>query len=191
MKSLLSTLALLAFVAVAPQADAASIQYSLKTDTCTNGCGNGSTTFGTVTLTQTLSSIVDVKVELISPTKFVAGTSLAFDLAGFTLVSTDISGLTSGFAFNSGPVFMNGALGTFDYGITCVVPTGCGNGASNPNPGPLDFTITKTGLTLNSFTTSSGGSSGAFIFASDVQGDRKSTRLNSSHVALSRMPSSA
>ena len=49
-----------------------------------------------------------------------------------------------------------------------IVPSGCGNGGSNPNPGPLTFNVNLTGITLASFI----GNAGGYYFASDITGVR-------------------
>jgi PEP-CTERM motif len=170
MKSRLRNLscAMLAVAAFSSAASASPITYSLNQDGCTGGCGTGSTLFGTVTLTDSLNSVhIDVDLTPFGVTEFVhtgAGDALLFDLAGGT-----ISNLTTGFA--AGGPDSASVFGSFTRSIICTVPTGCGNGASHPNPGPLSFDVTLTGITDASFTANGGG----FFFASDVMGPTGNT----------------
>jgi hypothetical protein len=160
-------LAGIAVAAFSSAASATTLVYTLNQDGCTGGCGTGSTVFGTVTLTDSTDT-VHVKVDLtpLGTTEFVAtgaGDALLFNLAGGD-IHADISGLTTGFTYN-GPDSC-GPFGSFTQSIQCTVPTACGHGASNPNPGPLQFDISLAGITVASFTANGGG----FVFASDVIG---------------------
>jgi hypothetical protein len=70
MKALIPVLAVLALVGIStPQAQAASVSYSLNFDTCTGTCGTGP--FGTVTLTQTVADVISVNVTLLNGARFV------------------------------------------------------------------------------------------------------------------------
>jgi len=90
-----------------------------------------------------------------------AGDALAFNLKDDPSIS--ISSITSG--FDIGPVNHNEPpFGTFNYAVSCT--TGCGNGGSNPNPGPLTFDVTVSNLKLNWFIANNAG----FYFASDLIG---------------------
>ena len=157
------------------RASAATLTFTLNQDGCTGTCGTSP--FGTVTLDdQGLSNFVDVKVELTNALGFVstgAGNSIEFNLNGAlpAITGANISGLTSGFAWG-GPD-PSGAFGAFMYTIDCVVPTGCGNGGSSTNPGPLEFRVNLTGITLSSFVANAGG----YYFASDVMGSNGLTGL--------------
>ena len=171
MKKNLGSLVLagIAVVAFSSAASATSLVYTLNQDGCTGGCGTGSTVFGTVTLTEPSANVVHVKVDLtpLGITEFVAtgaGDALLFNLTGGNLTS-DISNLTSGFNYINGGGSAS-TFGSFTQVIECTVPTACGHGASNPNPGPLQFDISLTGITVASFTANTGG----FFFASDVIG---------------------
>ena len=74
-----------------------------------------------------------------------------------------MTGITTGFTFGSGG-FSKGSIGSFTNFIEC---SGCGNGASNPLPGPLVFTVNRTGgLSVNDFIDNAAG----FYFASDIYG---------------------
>jgi hypothetical protein len=93
-------------------------------------------------------------------------TDFGFNLTGTPSIT--YSGLTTGFTptgTNGHPDgtnpqtastagFHDDGTGFFQYGVSC---TGCGNGGSNPQTGPLDFTITGTGLSTASFTTNAAG----------------------------------
>ena len=166
---------LAAVVFTAPRANAATLSFTLNQDGCTGTCGTSP--FGTVTLDdQGLSNFIDVKVTLTNALGFVAtgaGDSIEFNLNGAlpAITGANISGLTSGFAW--GAPDPGGAFGAFMYTIDCVVPTGCGNGGSSTNPGPLEFGVNLTGITVNSFVANAGG----YYFASDVMGTNGKTGL--------------
>jgi hypothetical protein len=55
----------------------------------------------------------------------------------------------------------------FSNSIECIV---CGDGGSNPNPGPLDFTVFDAGgITASSFISSVGGTApGGWLFSADI-----------------------
>ena len=149
------------------RANATTISYTLDQGGCTGGCGAGP--YGTVTLDDSKGSdIIDILVKLSSGVEFVAtgaGKALEFNLDGNPAISSaNISNITSGFAFSVPDP--SGAFGAFMYTIACTVPTGCGNGGSSPNPGPLTFDLTLSGITLNSFIKNDGG----YFFASDIMG---------------------
>lgn len=146
---------------------AQAIPFSLNQDGCTGGCGSGSTVFGTVDVVQGVdANHVKVTVTLNSPSQFVktgAGEALEFNITGDPAIT--ITGLTSGFSVGPAPASAS-VFGAFDYSIDC---SGCGNGASSPLPGPITFTVEKTGLgTLSptDFIANAGG----FFFASDIIG---------------------
>ena len=128
--------------------------------------GTGPTgTAGTVTLEDGLTpDTVDVTVTLNADYGFVktgAGDALAFNLASDPVIA--ITDITSGFAI--GPINENESpFGTFNYSVSCT--SGCGNGGSSPNPGPLSFDVVLSGITVNSFVANGGG----YYFASDVIG---------------------
>jgi hypothetical protein len=162
-------------VFTAARANAATLTFTLDQDGCTGTCGTGP--FGTVTLDdEGLTNFVHVDVTLASGLGFVstgAGNSIEFNLDGALPVITgaNISGLTSGFAWD-GPD-PSGAFGAFMYTIDCVVPTGCGAGGSSTNPGPLNFGVNLTGITLSSFVANAGG----YFFAADIMGNNGLTGL--------------
>jgi hypothetical protein len=140
--------------------------FSLNPDGCTGGCGSGATVFGTVSLVQGDANHVNVTVTLNSPSQFVntgAGEALEFNIFGDPAIS--ITNLTSGFSVGPAPASAS-TFGEFDYSIDC---SGCGNGASNPLPGPLNFTVEKIvfgALSPTDFIANAGG----FFFASDIIG---------------------
>ena len=170
-----TAIALLVAAAFAPShASATTLQFTLTADGCTGGCGTGP--YGTITLDDSEgANIVDVTVALNGPFSFVAtgaGASLEFNLTGNpALTSANITDITPGFAF-AGPD-PSGAFGSFMYTVDCMVPSGCGSGGSSPNPGPLTFDVTLSGITLNSFIANAGG----WYFASDIIGPTGNTGL--------------
>jgi hypothetical protein len=119
-------------------------------------------------------SAVDVRVDLNQPnsgfgTGFIdtgghgnsnSHTTFVFNIAGQPSIT--ISNLSTGFAY---PADTNGdsPFGTFGYGIDCIT---CGNGASNPTPPPLLFTVglTSGSLSINNFT----GNANGYYFAADI-----------------------
>jgi hypothetical protein len=180
-------LALLAMLAVPSAASATSIQFIFD-----QGLSGGP--FGSVILTQTVANQVVVTVLLDAGNGFVdTGNANGNhpDFA-FTLDPTlgvgagDITILEDGLdplgdpsgPWNwvfGGPVTTSDSLGTFGYHFRCSDPNPpagtqrCGSGASNPNPGPLQFRITKAGLLLTSFLPSTGAGLGEHhYFVADI-----------------------
>ena len=158
-------------LAAAPFAKADTIgtvaTFSLTADGCSGGCGAGP--YGTITLTQSATGVVTVNETLASGVAFVgtgAGVSLEFNLTGSPAVT--IGNITNPF-FSNGPDTAS-TFGNFNYSVTCwnkSAKTGCGPGGSNPNPGPLSFTVTNgTGVNVSDFVANSGG----YFFSSDVLG---------------------
>jgi hypothetical protein len=95
-----------------------------------------------VDVTSLTSTQYDVKVSLFNGYQFVATglPSFVFDLSNAPTILAENT-LTPGWNFMGtapGLVHDDG-LGTFEYGFTCAI---CSNGGSNPQPGPLEFTIT-------------------------------------------------
>jgi hypothetical protein len=163
-----------AFVLISARANATTITFSFDQNGCTGGCG--AAPYGTVTLDDSEGTdIVDVLVTLNGSNKFVAtgaGAALEFNLSGHpSITAANISDITTGFAFAGADP--GGAFGAFMYTIQCVVPTGCGNGGSHPNPGPLTFDLTLSGIALSSFIPNAGG----YYFASDIIGSTGNTGL--------------
>ena len=152
-------------------ASANVVTFSLTSDHCggfntdNSGCLPAGGSAGTITLTDVTGG-VSVDVTLGSAYKFVSTgfqTDFGFNLTGSPTIA--FSGVTAGWTPNgttAGSLMMDGT-GTFQYGLVCTV---CSNGGSNPQTGPLDFTITGTGLSTSSFTTNSLGQ----YFAVDILG---------------------
>jgi hypothetical protein len=162
----------------APAANADSLSFQLTSDHCTGGCLGGAPSAGTITVTSNATGTLIFNVTLNSGFKFVS-TGFQTDF-GFNLVgnpSITFSGVTTGFAPNANPetagsLHMDGA-GDFEYGVNC---TACGSGGSNPQSGPLNFTITGTGLTLASL--EKNGTSQ--FFAVDVLGNGNTGAVDAS-----------
>jgi hypothetical protein len=141
--------------------------YNLMIDHCTGGCGTNP--FGKVEVTSGGTDIVNFKVTLFNGNGFVDTGfqgAFGFNVAGLTLSVGDFSGITTGFAYGNTGAGQWDGFGDLEYSITCPI---CGNGASNPNPGPLEFTITHTGLTTDSFKElSTGPGSDMVFFVADI-----------------------
>ena len=81
-------------------------------------------------------------------------TDIGFNLAGNPTIT--YSSVTAGFAATGGspqsaaaaPGLHMDGTGFFEYGVDC---TACGSGGSNPQSGPVNFTITAAGLSTASF----------------------------------------
>jgi hypothetical protein len=125
--------------------------------------------FGTVTLTDISGGGVQVDVSLTSGFKFVqTGSSapgnhpgFAFNLnPGIAIGSGNITynvGNNGAWAFydtHTSPVAMSDNFGTYMYAFYC---TSCNNGGSNPNPGPLKFSLTISSLTAANFIANNAG----------------------------------
>jgi len=142
----------------APKASADQFTFSLTSDHCsgTGGCLPDGGSAGTITVTDTGNNTVSVDVTLNSAYKFVNtgfDADFGFNLAGNpTITYTSISSgwqavgdTTAPITQSAGTLHMDGT-GDFEYGLIC---TACSTGGSNPQSGPLDFTI--TGTTASSF----------------------------------------
>jgi hypothetical protein len=182
--ALLSVTAALAFFSL-PVTPSLADTYLLTSDHCTGGCltdqagGIG----GSVTVTQSVANTLSFSVDLLNGNQFVStGFPLTF---GFSLSgnpSITYAGLSSSFdvvgsATNTqtaGSFNMDG-FGVFEYGVTCSV---C-QGGSNPQNGPLTFSITGSGLTLSSFELSSNppGDTQAFFAVDIISGTTGNTGL--------------
>jgi hypothetical protein len=139
--------------------------FTFTSDDCTGGCNPS----GGVVVTQTgntLSFAITLgdSLEFLGGNGAGIGASFAFDVTGVS--SLTFSAIVDGsqtFAPNGttpGSIMMDGA-GTFNFGVTC---TTCGPGGSNPDGQTLSFSITGTGLTINSLVAPNGTS----FFAADV-----------------------
>jgi PEP-CTERM motif len=163
-----ASLSLLVLPAVA-HADAVGTKETFSLTYSQGCCGTGP--FGTVTVEQTGMGVVTVTETLNSGEGFVstgAGKSLEFSLQNDNNVQ--IASLTSGFS----EVATGNAsgFGSFEYAVTCIVPAGCGTGASNPNPGPLSFTVTDNdGVNVSDFIANGNN----LFFLSDILGTNGGT----------------
>ena len=165
MKRLLTTLAIIAAVALTSGAPAkADLYYTLDQNGCSKTCAP--TPFGVVDLTQVNSTTVSVTVTLENAAGFVstgAGDALEFNILGDPTIT--VSNLTTGFAVDTSKKISASTFGSFDYGITCTVPTGCGHGGSDPNSGPLLFSTTDgMALSITDFVKNGSG----YYFSSDI-----------------------
>lgn len=158
--------------ATGTSAMASSLTYELTIDHCTGGCGTSP--FGTVTITDVAANEVWVDVTLLNGDKFVntGVPTVGFNLNGITTISLVASppapapANTGNFAFASLTAGSNhdDGFGDFDFAYNY---TG-GSGGSNPFAGPLDFTITATGLSTASFQKLSSGGAPSVDFAVDI-----------------------
>jgi hypothetical protein len=141
-------------------------------------CGLGP--FGTVTLSVVDSDTVDVLVTL-NPTPAIAFVDtgngppgdhpdFAWNLSG-SLTGVSIAIIQSGgdgwtfYDVHSSPITMSNSYGTYQFALYCNGIPACGPGASNPNFGPLEFQVTRTGgITESSFVPNDAGS----IFVADI-----------------------
>jgi len=169
--------------------------FDLTSDHCTGGCLGGASG-GTITVTDNGTGSLIFDVTLASGIQFVDtgfDADFGFNLSGITSIT--YSGITSGFAPSPSPPGTNpqvtGSLmmdgtGTFDFGLAC---TACGTGGSNPQSGPLDFTISATGLDITDLTTSrpngNGDGGGGQFFAVDVLGNGNTGAIDASSISSS------
>jgi len=139
----------------------------------------GSGSLGVVTLTQNSLDQVEFNVALASNTAFVytggPHNAFAFNLNLLSPYTIAIKDPTSGI-FTVGGSGTNTPYGSFTNVIDCP---GCGPGASNAYPGPLDFTVTAIGgIGLNNFIANTGG----YYFSADVIGPSGGTGNIASNV---------
>jgi len=165
-------LTLLALLGVLAGPAALADTYSLTVDHCSGGCGTGP--FGTIDVTQDGANTVLVDVNLTSSEFVSTGFpgSFAFDLLGNPTIS--VTSLTSGWSLlstSAGSLHFDG-FGKLDYALVCVI---CGNGGSNPFPGPVSFEVTAPGLTPGSFQDLSAGGSPSVYFVADILGSTGKT----------------
>jgi hypothetical protein len=148
----------MAFAAAPASAD---LIFTLTDDHCTGLCGPGP--FGTVLVHDLGGGQVTITETLNSGFRFVNSCcdALSFNIGGSTSIA--VSGLTAGFnllSTTAGSIMEDGT-GNYMYAIGCTI---CGSGGSNPQPGPLSFSLTLTGVTSASFTANTAGN----FFASDI-----------------------
>jgi hypothetical protein len=149
---------------------ASTITYELTLDHCSAGCGGNGTDFVNVTLNDDVANKVTVAVAPQGNFKFVNGGQ--DDTFDFNLV-TPLPGnlamtmISAGYSINgAGPHHFDG-FGDFGYSIHCDA---CGSGGSNPQPGPIVFTVTGTGINNASFIALSGGNGNPtqVMFGADI-----------------------
>jgi hypothetical protein len=166
--------------------------FDLTSDHCTGsgGCLGSATSAGTVTVTDNGGGSLSFDVTLNSGFQFIDGgfdTDFGFNLSGTPTIT--YSGLTAGYTVTgtsgttgpqtAGSLHMDGT-GFFEYGVTCS--SACpGGGASHPFAGPLDFTITGTGLTLASLSQNANGQ----FFATDILGNGNTGGVDASSISSS------
>jgi len=131
MKKYLVILFCLVGLAVSQAANALTINYLLTSDHCTSGCGPAGTIFGTVTLTQNLTT-VDITVHLATPFAFAKTGSaddqaFKFNATGVALGDITVDAHTPTLTADAG-AFNGDGTGTFGFGIICA---SCGGGLSN------------------------------------------------------------
>jgi hypothetical protein len=176
---------LLALAVVPARADTLTFQFT--SDHCTGGCTTTAPNMGIITVSQTdaqaLTGSVSVDVQLLPGFGFVstgAGTldhvngSFFFRLLGDPTIT--ITDLTPGWSIPNaigtnqqaaGVYAGDGLSGQFEYALACdVLASGCGNGGSAPKAPPLDFVVTASGLTPDSFNDTLNASGSPF--AADV-----------------------
>jgi PEP-CTERM motif len=153
--------------------------FNLTSCHISTGCPTPGTIFGTVTLTQSGTS-VNFDVELLNGTRFVETGSGGGELFLFndSLAGSTITGITatlnganvaipgglSGFTNISPPVMADGT-GTFTASVECTTASSC-NGGSTPNINDLHFTVTNA--TIAQLTTGAGVNAAGNIFVADI-----------------------
>jgi len=163
------SIAAVCLLAGVPTVGGASEIFQLTSDHCTGGCLGGAASAGSITVNEVGGNLV-VNITLNAGFQFVSTgfeTDIGFNLVGNPQIN--ITGVTTGFAPTGGNPQSAGSLhmdgtGFFEYGLTC---TACGNGGSNPQPGPLNFTIdAANALTIASLEQNASGQ----FFAVDLIG---------------------
>jgi PEP-CTERM motif len=183
LKTLCYTPLLAAALLVAPTASHAlpTATFQLTSDHCSAqegktppGCLSGQASAGQIVVTQNAVGDLTIAVTLNPGFNFVHtgfDVDFGFNLVGNPLITyvANTTGWTPlALATQSaGSLHMDGT-GFFEYGTVCVV---CGNGGSNPQPGPISFEITAAGLTLASIEQNAAGQ----FFATDVMGPNTNT----------------
>jgi hypothetical protein len=139
-------------------------------------CGIGP--FGTVILSAVDFDTVDVLVTLNPGIAFVDTgdgppgnhPDFAWNLSG-ALTGVSVAIIQSGgdgwtfYDVHSSPITMSNSYGTYQFALYCNGIPACGPGASQPNFGPLEFQVTRTGgITESSFVPNADES----IFVADI-----------------------
>jgi hypothetical protein len=188
LSAFMSMLLLLVAGFVAPAVGSANtLTFDLTSDHCSGsgGCLGSATKAGTITIADAGANNVKITISFASGFQMVS-TGFQADF-GFNLVGnptiTDVSspGLTL-VATTAGSLHMDGT-GFFEYGFTCTL---CGNGGSNPQPGPFNIQISGTGLSAASFLEQNGSLQ---YFAVDVLGNGNTGAVDASLVSSTPEPS--
>lgn len=166
-KKFLYTSACVLFVLSTPGVTRADTIFYLNQDGCSGGKCTLPTSgyYGTVDLSQASNGLggynTTVTVALQPSIEFVntgAADSLDFNLP--TSTSFTFSDVATGFSTpTQSSTHVGGGFGTFSVYSDC---TSCGNGGSNPQPGPLYFTV--DGATISDF----GANNNGYYFVSDI-----------------------
>src|ERR1051326_1811741 len=110
------------------RASADTLTYQITSDHCTGGCGPAGTVFGTITLTDVSSGVVQVTVSLNDGSQLIdtGGTGGLGAAFGFNLIGNPTITLTSisntNFSLESqtaGSIHVDG-FGDFEYGLQCL-----------------------------------------------------------------------
>jgi hypothetical protein len=178
MNKLLSTAVLLSGMALATNASAATATFTSDHCSGAGGCGGNGTAFATITGTQVNANTVDIVITPLNGNLIIGSGLTTFTFNLTTNVNVTYSNLTlanqnpgfsvvNGFGTNnltqSAGAIGNNGFGTFEYGVD-FTPNGGGNGFA----GPLSFTLTGTGLTLDDFAEKSINGDVAAFFALDI-----------------------
>jgi len=161
---------------------ASASSFTLNQSGC---CGSGP--FGTVNVTQFAPNVVDVLVTLNPGNGFIDTGSgqhpdFAWSLTGNPALTLggNLTIIDDGAGGNwvwslGGSVTTSDNLGTFMYYLSCAGTAtapqmSCGTGASNPNPGPLEFRINVAGITPSWFIASTNTDPNGVqaLFAADI-----------------------
>jgi len=144
-----------------------TLQYTITSDHCSEGCGPQAGGFGTITLTDLANNQVQVSIILANNNKFINGgqdATIGFNLVGNpTITASDFSNTNfSLISSTAGSLHLDGT-GFFEYGIQ----QNTAQGGAGAQAGNLSFIISDgAGFTAASFesTTDSLGN----IFALDI-----------------------
>ena len=141
----------------------ATIIYSFG-QTAVGGFGAGP--YGSVTLDDSSPGAIRVTVNLFNHFLFVdtgAHHAFGFNMNNPSAYTMALIAPAADFTLLPGS-FTQPGFGGFNRGFDCTL---CGNGASSPVPPPLIFSVTGSGLTVNSFVANSSG----YLFSADVYGN--------------------
>jgi hypothetical protein len=178
MKKLLLATAM-AVAATVSAANAGSLDFLITSDHCTGGCGPQEGGFGSISVNDNIANTLSFTVSLFNDNQFVKTgfpVSFAWSLVGDPTLAYNITTAGwSAFSTTAQDLGMDG-FGSFEYGLICGA---CGNGGSNPQDGPLVFSITGAGLTLASLqlSTNPPGDTPAFFAVDILSGTTQLTGL--------------